>query len=317
MTAPADRSRAGARLASLSRQLHPPSHFAAKSDDDVVILAVARTPIAKAKRGAFRETSPDVLLAHVLRAALERSGVRAEDVGDIRVGNVLPPNGAVFARMAQFEAGLPYDVPLATVNRQCSSGLQAVADVAAGIRAGTFDVGIAAGVESMSMTGMGEAVPPFSADAVSSCALATDCLTPMGITSETVAAKYGVSRAEQDAFAATSHARAHAAQQAGRFDAEIAPIRLPDGTLVSADEGVRPGTTAQGLAKLRCARVRTRLRGCGICARERARAGEACARRVVGARCAEPRPAPGAPCARGTGPSSRRTAARPLATRAR
>jgi len=186
-----------------------------------------------------------------LKAALDRSGVRPEDVGDIRVGNVLPANGAIFARMAQFEAGLPYGVPLATVNRQCSSGLQAVADVAGGIRAGVFEVGIAAGVESMSMTAMGEAVPPFSEDAVADCALAADCLTPMGITSETVAEKYGVSRTDQDAFAALSHDRAARAAEKGNFVAEITPVRLPDGTVVDKDEGIRKGTTAAKLAGLK------------------------------------------------------------------
>lgn len=245
-------NRALARLETISRHLHSPSHFASRSADDVVILSVARTPIGKAKRGAFKDTTPDVLLAHALRGAIERSGVRAEDIGDIRVGNVLPANGAIFARMAQFQAGIPYSVPLAAVNRQCSSGLQAVADIAAAIRAGHIEVGIAAGVESMSATGMGDAVPPFSQEAVFGCALAADCLTPMGMTSENVSEKYGISRRDQDAFAARSHALAAAAQREGRFRAEIVPVTLVDGTVVSQDEGIREGTSVEGLAKLRC-----------------------------------------------------------------
>jgi len=249
----ASTSRGVVRLQAISRHLHPPSHFASQSPDDVVILSVARTPIGRAKRGAFKDTTPDVLLAHALRGAIERAGVRAEDVGDIRVGNVLPANGAIFARMAQFQAGIPHSVPLAAVNRQCSSGLQAVADIASAIRAGHIDVGIAAGVESMSSTGMGDAVPPFSQEAVSACAPAADCLVPMGITSENVAAKYGVTRADQDAFAARSHALAASAQREGRFTAEIVPVTLADGTVISHDEGIREATTADGLARLRCA----------------------------------------------------------------
>lgn len=240
------------RLTMLSHQVvHPPSHFASRRDDDVLVLSVARTPICKARRGAFRETTPDVLLASVLAAAVERSGVPREAVGEIRVGNVLPANGAVFARMAQFQAGFPYTVPIATVNRQCSSGLQAVADVAAAIRAGTYEIGIGAGVESMSSTPMDGAIPPFDQDAVSSCPLAADCLTPMGITSEQVAAEYGISRVDQDKFAARSHALAARAQAAGRFNAEIVPVTLPDGVVVSRDEGIRPTTTPESLAKLK------------------------------------------------------------------
>jgi hypothetical protein len=245
-------SRAIGRLETISRHLHAPSHFASRSAADVVVLSVARTPIGKAKRGAFKDTPPDILLAAALRGALERAGVRGEDLGDIRVGNVLPANGAIFARMAQFEAGIPYTVPLATVNRQCSSGLQAIADVAAMIKAGHIELGIASGVESMSSTAMGEAVPPFSQQAVFACPLAADCLVPMGMTSENVAEHYGITREQQDSFAARSHALAAQAQREGRFQAEIVPVTLEDGTVVSADEGIREGTTVQGLAKLRC-----------------------------------------------------------------
>lgn len=244
-------SRPIARLAAISRQLHPASHFASKSPDDIVVLSVARTPICKAKRGAFKDTTPDILLAAAFRGAIERAGIRPEDVGDIRVGNVLPANGAVFARLAQFQAGIPYTVPLAAVNRQCSSGVQAVADIAAAIRAGHIEVGIAAGVESMSSTAMGESMPPFSHEATLACPLAADCLVPMGITSETVADKYGISRAQQDAFAARSHALAAKAQREGKFAAEIVPVRLADGVVVSADDGIREGTSPEGLAKLR------------------------------------------------------------------
>ena len=103
----------------------------------------------------------------------------------------------------------------------------------------------------MSSTNMGEAVPPFSQEAVAACPLASDCLIPMGITSENVAEAHKISRQLQDEFAARSHALAAQAQQQGRFHAEIVPVTLADGTVVSVDEGVRPGTTAAALAQLR------------------------------------------------------------------
>ncbi|KAG5191095.1 Thiolase, N-terminal domain-containing protein [Tribonema minus] len=230
------------------------------SPDDIVVVAAVRTPITRAKKGAFKDTTPDVLLATVLRTVLERTGVMGEDLGEICVGNVLQHGaGAAGSRMAQMMAGIPHTVPLSTVNRQCSSGLQAVANVASGIRSGFYDIGIAAGVECMSLASMSGSVPQVNWDAVNACREAKDCTIPMGITSENVAAKYGVSRQEQDAFAAASHTKAHTAQQAGKFREEIVPVTTyvkdKDGALarvtVDADEGIRPGTNAEALAKLK------------------------------------------------------------------
>jgi acetyl-CoA acyltransferase 1 len=232
-------------------------HLAASSastsrDDDVVIVSAVRTPVCKAKRGGLATTAPDVLLAQALAGAVARARVRPDFLQDVSVGNVLQPGGgAIMARMAQFEAGFPETVPVASVNRQCSSGLQAIANIYGAIKAGVIDAGIGAGVESMSFNSMTDATPVVDFDAVGECPLARDCLVPMGTTSENVAAKYGVSRADQDAFAARSHERAAAAQARGEFRDEIIPTRTKEGVLVEADDGVRADTTVAGLSKLR------------------------------------------------------------------
>ena len=122
-------------------------------------------------------------------------------------------------RMAQLAAGIPHAVPLSTVNRQCSSGLQAVANVANAIASGQIDVGIGAGVESMSTHSMAKMAPPdVDWEAMKACGEAMDCLIPMGVTSENVTEKYGLTRRDLDAFAAESHRRADEAQRAGKFD---------------------------------------------------------------------------------------------------
>lgn len=160
--------------------------------------------------------------------------------------------------MAAFYAGVPETVPVRTVNRQCSSGLQAVADVAAAIKAGFYDIGIGAGLESMSISSIGwegQVNPRISA-----FQKAQDCLLPMGITSENVAHRYGVTRQEQDQAAAESHRRAAAATASGKFKDEIVPVptKIVDpktgvekNVVISVDDGIRLGTTASGLAKLK------------------------------------------------------------------
>jgi acetyl-CoA acyltransferase 1 len=178
-------------------------------------------------------------------------------IGDIVVGNVLSPGGgAAMARVAQLLSGIPHTVPLTTVNRQCSSGLQAVASVAAALKSGQYEVGIAAGVESMSQDPMGNVMPSINFAAAVASPATRDALTPMGITSENVAAQFGVSREAQDAFAAESHAKAAAAQSEGRFDRELVAVHCPGTkekapTIVRADDGIRPQTTAAGLAQLK------------------------------------------------------------------
>ncbi|KAL4458860.1 hypothetical protein ABPG75_013725 [Micractinium tetrahymenae] len=232
----------------------------ALSCDDVVIVSACRTALCKAKRGGFKDTPVDDLIAAVLKETIRRSGVEPEAVGDVCFGSVMGPSSqrANECRIAMFLAGFPESVPVHTVNRQCSSGLQAIAQVAASIKAGYYTIGIAGGVESMTTNPMAweGAINPRVAE--SQCA--QDCLLPMGITSENVAAQYGVSRETQDAFAARSHRLAAAAQAAGKFRDEIVPVAtaLKDPktgeekrVVIDQDDGIRPGTTPASLGQLK------------------------------------------------------------------
>lgn len=225
---------------------------------DIVIVHGRRTPICKAKRGGFKDTTPDELLTSVMTAVLKDVNLKPELVGDICVGNVLQPGaGPVVARAAQFFSGIPETVPISCVNRQCSSGLQAIINIAGGIRNGSYDIGLACGVESMSLRSVGNVgdISPRIVDDVK----ARDCLIPMGITSENVAEQFGVSRQKQDMFSLASQQKAAAAQRAGRFKAEIVPVTttITDDQgntrtiTVSEDDGIRPSTTLEGLAKLK------------------------------------------------------------------
>jgi acetyl-CoA acyltransferase 1 len=230
-----------------------------KSPNDVVIVAAVRTPITRARRGPFKDTLPDELLAAAFKGILERTKLNPALVDDIVVGNVLPPGGgATTARMAALVAGFPDTTSVMTCNRQCSSGLQAVAQIAAAIQNGTIEIGIGAGVESMTHHYGAGAMGAASEKALEH-PVAADCLMPMGITSENVAAEFNITRAKQDAFAAESHRRAEAAQKAGLFNEEIIPVTVnvedKDGNVrqvtVTADDGIRPGTTVEKLSKLK------------------------------------------------------------------
>ncbi|MCC7112905.1 MAG: acetyl-CoA C-acyltransferase [Burkholderiales bacterium] len=233
--------------------------------NDAYIVAVARTPVGKAPRGAFRAARPDTLLAHALSSVLARAPtLDPAAVDDVIAGCAMPEyeQGMNVARIGVLLAGLPDTVAGMTVNRFCSSGLNAVSIAADRIRTGEADVLIAAGTESMSM------IPMLGRLSLNAEVFARDenlgIAYGMGLTAEQVAARWKVSRDDQDAFALESHRRALAAQAAGEFDAEIAPIavreRRPDlatgrvserETNVAKDEGPRADTSAEGLAKLR------------------------------------------------------------------
>ena len=233
--------------------------------NDAYIVAVARTPVGKAPRGAFRAARPDTLLAHALSSVLARAPtLDPAAVDDVMAGCAMPEyeQGMNVARIGVLLAGLPDTVAGMTVNRFCSSGLNAVSIAADRIRTGEADVLIAAGTESMSM------IPMLGRLSLNAEVFARDenlgIAYGMGLTAEQVAARWKVSRDDQDAFALESHRRALAAQAAGEFDAEIAPIavreRRPDlatgrvserETNVAKDEGPRADTSAEGLAKLR------------------------------------------------------------------
>ncbi|XP_056264680.1 3-ketoacyl-CoA thiolase, peroxisomal-like [Pseudoliparis swirei] len=144
------------------------------------------------------DTTPDELLSAVMRAVLADVGLPPDRLGDVCVGNVLQPGaGAVMARVAHFLSGFPDTVPCYTVNRQCSSGLQAVFNIAGAIRSGSIDLGLACGVESMSLGEMGN--PGDLSSRLTEVDRARDCMIPMGITSENIAERFGVSREKQDA----------------------------------------------------------------------------------------------------------------------
>jgi len=244
------------RAARIVGQLEPSrvAKSPAKSPDDIVVVAAVRTAIGRAKKGYFKETHPTDLLVAVLKGVMAKApGVKHSDIADIVVGNVRAPGGfATQARMAQFLAGFPESVPIATVNRQCSSGLQAFVNVAANIRAGIYDMGIAAGVESMSLSDMMASVGEIN-EKVFENPLAAQCLNTMGQTSENVVERYKISREKQDEIAVLSNERAIAAQKAGHFNAELVAVRVKSGDQeveVKADDGPRAGTSLASLAKL-------------------------------------------------------------------
>ncbi|GMI73509.1 PEROXISOME DEFECTIVE 1, peroxisomal 3-ketoacyl-CoA thiolase 3, 3-KETOACYL-COA THIOLASE 2 [Hibiscus trionum] len=236
-------------------------HRTAAFGDDVVIVAACRTAICKAKRGGFKDTLADDLLATVLKALIDRTKLNPSEVSDIVVGTVLAPGSqrGIECRMAAYYAGFPDTVPIRTVNRQCSSGLQAVADVAACIKAGFYDIGIGAGLESMTIDKVVPGVPKVNPK-TEAFTRARDCLLPMGITSENVAERYGVTRQEQDQAAVESHRRAAAATATGKFKDEIVPVftKVVDPktgeekpVTISVDDGIRPDTNMADLAKLK------------------------------------------------------------------
>lgn len=233
-----------------------------KNPDDIVVTAALRTPITKGGKGGFKDTPASDLLAGVFKALITRSRIDPRLVEDISVGSVLPPGGgATEFRAAALVAGFPETTALKSLNRQCSSGLQACVDIANQIRCGMIDVGIGAGVESMSLQYGPNAVTEFS-ELLESHPEAKNCKVPMGVLSEKMAKDRNISRAAQDAFAAASFQKALKAQQEGLFDEEIAPLTVKwenpktgemEEITVSKDDGIRPGITAESLGKIRAA----------------------------------------------------------------
>jgi acetyl-CoA acyltransferase len=212
---------------------------------EAVIIDCLRTPVGKAPRGALRHTRPDDLAAVVIRALVERYPQVKDDIEDVILGCAMPEGeaGGNMARGALLRAGLPDTVPGMTINRFCSSGLQAIALAAERIRAGSAHVMIAGGSESMSMTPRGGLKPapnPWFVDHH------PEIYMTMGLTAERVVRKYGISREDADEFAVGSHRKAVAAQEAGRFVDEIVPVDN-----LEEDEGPRADTSIDALAKLK------------------------------------------------------------------
>ncbi len=228
--------------------------------NEVVIVAAGRSAMGRAVKGTLKDTRPDDLLAQVMNGVLARvPKVKAEMLEDLVVGCAFPEGeqGMNVARLAVFCAQWPDSVPAVTVNRFCSSGLQAVAQAAEHIAFGSIDIAMAAGVESMSMVPMTGNKFSANPDLVDRFPQA---YIPMGLTAERVAKKFEVDRAQQDAFALRSHQRAVAAQQSGKFKDEIIPVKATrysekhgshQEVVFDTDEMPRADTTLEVLTKLK------------------------------------------------------------------
>jgi acetyl-CoA C-acetyltransferase len=237
--------------------------------DNAVILSACRTPIGSFG-GVFKDLSAPDLGAIVIREAIKRAQITAADIGDVIMGCVLQAGaGMNVARQAAIKAGVPVEVPAETINRVCGSGLQAVVHAVEAVKAGFIDLVVAGGTESMSNApyllkgarwgyrlGDGDVVDSLLHEGLT-CAI-NGC--HMGITAEAVATRYGVRRAQQDAFAAESQARAQGAVASGVFDREIVSVEVPQKKgaplVVSRDEYPRAGTTIDKLAALKPAFTR-------------------------------------------------------------
>jgi acetyl-CoA acyltransferase len=230
--------------------------------EEAVIIDCLRTAVGKAPRGTLRTTRPDDLAATVFRTLLERHpAVSPAEIDDVILGCAIPEaeSGMNMARVAALRAGLPDSVPAVTINRFCSSGLQAIAMAAEKIRSGGAGIVIAGGAESMSMVPMsGHKIAPNPWMVEHQ----PEIYISMGLTAENLQSRYGISRQEQDAFAYRSHANALKAQAAGNFDDEIVPVAVETVTVngkgpvrsvtqFTKDEGPRADTSAEALAKLK------------------------------------------------------------------
>ncbi len=234
--------------------------------EDAVIVGAVRTPVGTFG-GYYKDVPATELGAHAIRAVLERTGVSGDEIDEVILGCVLQAGlGQNPARQAAFGAEIPKEVPATTINMLCGSGLKSVAIAAQMIRAGDADVVLAGGMENMTRAPYLVPSARFGArmgptEMIDS--MLTDGLLDafneihMGITAENLAEQYGITREEQDEFAAASHQKAERAIQDGAFKEEIVPIEVPakkgETKLVETDEHPRPGTTSEGLAKLRAA----------------------------------------------------------------
>ncbi len=232
-----------------------------KSPEDIVVTCALRTPFTKGGKGGLKDTAAADLLIHTLKSLISRSKINPSLVEDVAVGSVLAPGGgATEYRAAALVAGFPETTAVKSLNRQCSSGLQACADIANAIRSGMIEIGVGAGVESMSSQYGPGAVTEFS-ELLESHPEAKNCKVPMGVLSEKMAKDRSISRKDQDAFAASSYQKASKAQQAGKFDEEIEPLTNvkyvdpktdEEKTItVAKDDGIRDGITAESLAKIK------------------------------------------------------------------
>ena len=216
----------------------------------VVVAGYARSPFTLAKKGELAFVRPDRLASAVVSGLVAKTGVKVDDLEDLILGCAFPEGeqGLNLARLVVLMAGLPRSVGGQTINRFCGSSMQSIHAAAGAIQMGAGEAFVCAGIESMSrvpMMGYNVLPDPDFAAAMPGAYIG------MGDTAENVAARWGLSRAEQEAFAVASHAKAAAARAAGKFDDEIVPITDPKGKLVTQDGCIRPETTAEGLAGLK------------------------------------------------------------------
>ncbi len=219
---------------------------------EAVLVATRRTAVGKAGKGVLRNTRPDDFSIEMLKTVLASLGDNfpKEIVDDVVMGCAMPEaeQGLNIARMIGLGAGLPDSSSAITINRFCSSGLQAIATVAERIQLGVIDCGIGGGVESMSMVPMGGNKATLSLNIVKNH---PEYYISMGLTAENVAKRFEISREDQDAFSIESHKRAVAAIEGGKFTDEIVPITTAEGTTHKVDEGPRADTSMEALAGLR------------------------------------------------------------------
>jgi acetyl-CoA acyltransferase len=218
---------------------------------EAVIVATRRSAVARAHKGALAQTWPDDIAVEVLKGALaDVPALTPAMIEDLCFGCAMPEaeTGLNVARTIGLMAGLPDEVPAVTVNRFCSSGLQAIAYIAEHIMVGAIDAGVGGGVEHMSKVPMGGNKAMLNPRVVDK---RPEVYISMGLTAENVAAKYGVSRDDQDAFALESHMRAVRALEAGLFKAEIVPVTTAEGRVFDTDEGPRRDTSIDALAALK------------------------------------------------------------------
>ncbi len=225
---------------------------------EVAIVSGIRTPFGRALKGSLKDTRPDDLGALTIRTAVKLAGVDPSEIDDVVMGCAMPEaeQGMNVARVAALAAGLPVEVSAMTVNRFCASGLQSIAIVADRIASGAYEVGVAGGLETMSMIPMGGNKVSLNPRVVEE---QPAVFTPMGVTAENIARKWNVSRADQDAFALRSHQRAVAAQKDGFFAGEIVPVETSlydaegrhKSLTVKDDDYPRADTTLEKLSTLK------------------------------------------------------------------
>ena len=201
------------------------NHLSPNINDDIVIVYAKRTPLCTSKKGFLKKYAPEDLLAHLIRDCLSNTKINPNLIDEVCIGNVLMPgSGALCVRQACLLAGLPETSSASVVNRQCSSGLQSISSIANAISSGTINIGIAGGVEMMSIYNMMEDIPKTFSKQIEKNKLVADCMLPMGLTSENVSKLYNISRKDQDYFALKSNQKALNAIKEGRFNDEIVPI---------------------------------------------------------------------------------------------